>query len=41
MIQISTRNVDANGSYYDLSNRGNYRTGGLLIPLFSVYRFKI
>ena len=39
LIQISTSNVDANGSYYDWSNRGNYRTDGLRIPLFNVYRF--
>ena len=39
LIQILTRNVDANGNYYDWSNRGNYRTGGLRIPLFNVYRF--
>ena len=39
MIQISTRNVDANGSYYDWSNRGIYRAGGLRIPLFNIYRF--
>ena len=39
LIQISTRNVDANGSCYDWSNRGNYRTDGLRIPLFNVYRF--
>ena len=40
LIQISTRNVDANGNYYDWPNRGNYRTGGLRIPLFNVYRFR-
>ena len=38
LIQISTRDVDANGSY-DWPNRGNYRTDGLRIPLFNVYRF--
>ena len=37
--QASRRTVDANRNYYDWSNRGNYRTGGLRIPLFNVYRF--